>query len=202
MQFVDVSYRPLGGRILAGSVVVIAALGVIAIAVQNPVDALRYCWPLLLAAALAVILFWAPHLRVQEHGVTIANPFRTVFVSWPSIRSIDTRWSLTLTTATRRVGVWAAPAPSRHRAAGLSRSDFAGIGASAQGQHQSLRPSDAISTPSGNLAQVVRGRWESLRDSGALDAGADPSADWARANIPAIATLAALAAASVVGALV
>ncbi|WP_300591296.1 PH domain-containing protein [Microbacterium sp.] len=202
MQFVDVHYRPLGGRILAVSVVAIAAMGIVAIAVHNPVDALRYCWPLLLVAALAVILFWAPQLSVQAHGVTVANPFRTVFVSWPSIRSIDTRWSLTLTTATRKVGVWAAPAPSRHRAAGLSRSDFIGIGPSAQGQHQSLRPSDAISTPSGNLAQVVRGRWEALRESGALDAGTDPSADWTKINVPAIATIVALVAASVVGAVV
>ncbi|WP_341579654.1 PH domain-containing protein [Microbacterium schleiferi] len=202
MQSIDVHYRPLGGRILAGATVAIAGLGIVAMTIQNPLDGLRYGWPLLFVAVLAVVLFWRPSLTVQDHGVTVTNPFRTAFISWPSIQSIDTRWSLRVTTAQRAITVWAAPAPSRHRSAGLSRSDFAGVGQSAQGPHASLRPSDAISTPSGNLAQVIRGRWEELRDRGALDAGADPGADWHTVNVPAIATLLVLALASVLGAFV
>lgn len=199
MRFVDVHYRPLGGRILTGVTVVVAVAGVVAMAVRSPLEAVRYGWPLLLVAALAVVLFWMPSLHVQEHGITVVNPLRTYFISWPAIERIETRWSLSLTTAQRTVTVWAAPAPSRHRASGLSRSDFIGVGDSAQGQHGSLRPSDALSTVSGNLAQVIRGHWERLRDTGALDAGADPTADTARTNTAAVVVVASLAAATLLG---
>ena len=105
-----------------------------------PLGRLRYVWPILLVAVMAWALFWRPSLRVQEHGITVENVFRTYFVPWPAIRQIDTRYSLTLHTSQRRVTVWAAPAPGRHRTLGLARQDFEGIGESARGEHGSLPP--------------------------------------------------------------
>ncbi|SDH06524.1 PH domain-containing protein [Microbacterium pygmaeum] len=197
MAFQEVLYRPVFGRVLAVATVVVCAIGMIALVLGDAASALRYAWPIVLVAVVAWALFWRPSLRVQEHGITVSNVLRTYFVPWPAIERIDTRFSLTLFTAAGKVPVWAAPAPGRHRTLGLARQDFDGVGESARGAHGGLRPADAVSTPSGNLAQLIRGHWERLRDSGMLDAGVDPDANtvtWHWATITAILVLAAASA--------
>jgi hypothetical protein len=202
MAFEEILYRPAFGRTLAVVTVVVCAFGVVALFWSDPASAIRYVWPIVLVAVVAWAVFWRPSLRMQEHGVTVENVLRTYFVPWPSIRSIDTRYSLTLHTSQRRIPVWATPAPGRHRAYGLAGKDFDGVGESARGEHESLRPSDALSTPSGNLAQAIRGHWERLRDAGAFASGEDPDAATVRWHYGTIAAITALAAATVVGLLV
>ena len=106
MSFQEVRYRPAFGRILAVVTVVVCALGVVALVVTDPAQALRYVWPVLLVGVLAWALFWRPALVVAEHGITVENVLRTFFVPWPSITAIDTRYSLTLHTVRGRVPVW------------------------------------------------------------------------------------------------
>ncbi|MCC2030570.1 PH domain-containing protein [Microbacterium allomyrinae] len=202
MSFQEVLYRPAFGRTLAVVTVVVCALGVVALIWSDPLSALRYVWPILLAAVVVWALFWRPSLRVQEHGITVENVLRTHFVPWPSIVSIDTRYSLTLHTAQGRVSAWAAPAPSRHRILGLAPKDFDGIGETARGSSGELRPADAISTPTGNLAQLIRGRWEQLRDAGAFASGVDPEAATVTWHWATIAAIVVLAAATAIGLLV
>lgn len=202
MAFQEVLYRPALGRTLAVVTVVVCAFGVVALFWADPASAIRYVWPILLIAALAWALFWRPSLRMQEHGVTVENVFRTFFIPWPSIRAIDTRYSLTIHTARGRIPVWATPAPGRHRAYGLASKDFEGVGKTARGEHDSLRPSDALTTPSGNLAQAIRGHWERLRDAGAFVSGEDPDALTTRWHYATIAIIGALLAATVIGLLI
>lgn len=202
MSFQEVRYRPAFGRILAVVTVVVCALGAIGLVVADPAAALRYVWPILLVGVLAWALFWRPGLLVQEHGITVENVLRTLFVPWPSIVSIETRYSLTLHTAHGRVAVWAAPAPSRHRTLGLAPKDFDGVGDSARGELGELRPADAVTTPTGNLAQLIRGHWERLRDAGAFASGVDPEAATVTWHWATITAVAALAAATVIGLLV
>ncbi|HKP07696.1 MAG TPA: PH domain-containing protein [Microbacterium sp.] len=202
MSFQEVRYRPAFGRILAVVTIAVCALGVIAMIVSDPATAVRYVWPVVLVAVLAWALFWRPSLLVQEHGITVENVLRTHFVPWPSIVAIDTRYALTLRTAHGRIGVWAAPAPGRHRTLGLAAKDFDGIGESARGAAGELRPNDAITTPTGNLAQLIRGHWERLRDAGAFASGVDPEAATVRWHRGTITVVAALAAATVIGLLV
>lgn len=202
MSFQEVRYRPVYGRALAVVTVVVCALGAVALFWSEPASAWRYIWPVLLVAVLAWALFWRPSLAVQEHGITVENVLRTYFVPWPSIVAIDTRYSLTLHTVRGRVPVWAAPAPGRHRTLGLAPKDFDGIGETAKGQVGELRPADALTTPSGNLAQLIRGHWERLRDAGAFTSGADPEASTATWHWATIAVVAALAAATAIGLLV
>ncbi len=199
MSFQEVRYRPAFGRVLAVVTMAVCALGVVALVVSNPADAVRYAWPIVLVGVLAWAMYWRPSLLVQEHGITVENVLRTHFVPWPSIEAIDTRYSLTLRTAHGRVGVWAAPAPGRHRTLGLAPKDFDGVGLSARGSHGELRPNDAITTPTGNLAQLIRGHWEQLRDAGAFSAGVDPDAATVRWHRGTVTVVAALAAASVMG---
>ncbi|WP_019181160.1 PH domain-containing protein [Microbacterium yannicii] len=202
MSFQEVHYRPVFGRILAVVTVVVCALGVVALFWSDPVSALRYVWPILLVAVLAWALFWRPSLHVEQHGVTVENVLRTQFVPWPAIDAIDTRYSLTLHTANGRIPVWAAPAPSRHRTLGLAPKDFDGIGSTARGSNGELRPADAVTVPTGNLAQLIRGHWERLRDAGAFASGVDPEASTTTWHVATIAVVAALAAATVIGLLV
>lgn len=202
MSFQEVRYRPVLGRILAVVTVVVCALGAVALFWSEPLSALRYVWPVLLVAVLAWALFWRPSLTVAEHGITVENVLRTYFVPWPSIVAIDTRYSLTLQTAARRVAVWAAPAPGRHRTLGLAPKDFDGVGQSARGGVGELRPADALTTPSGNLAQLIRGHWERLRDAGAFASGVDPEASTVTWHWATVTVIAALAAATVIGLLV
>jgi len=202
MPFQEVFYRPAFGRVLAVVTIVVCAAGVVLMWWDDPASAVRYSWPILLIAVVAWALFWHPSLRVQEHGITVVNVFRTHFVPWPNITAIETRYSLTLRTVGGVVRVWATPAPGRHRTLGLARKDFDGVGESALGEHGSLRPSDAISTPTGNLAQVIRGHWERLRDAGAFARGVDPEASAVTWHWATIAVIAALAAATVIGLLV
>jgi hypothetical protein len=202
MAFQEVLYRPAFGRTLAVVTVVVCAFGVLALFWGDAASAIRYVWPIILIAVVAWALFWRPSLRMQEHGVTVENVFRTFFIPWPSIQGIETRYSLTIETSRGKVPVWATPAPGRHRAFGLARKDFDGIGETARGDHGSLRPSDALSVPSGNLAQAIRGHWERLRDSGAFAAGEDPEAFTVTWHYATVTAIAALAAATVIGLLV
>ncbi|MCR2762237.1 PH domain-containing protein [Microbacterium sp. zg.B48] len=199
MAFQEVVYRPVFGRILAAVTVLVCALGAVVLFWTDAADGIRYVWPIVLVAFVAWALFWRPSLTVQEHGITVVNVLRTHFVPWPAITAIDTRYALTLHTVAGRVGVWAAPAPGRHRTLGLAHKDFDGVGASARGAHGSLRPADAITTPTGNLAQVIRGRWEGLRDAGAFAHGVDRDAMTATWHWATIITTAALAAATLIG---
>lgn len=199
MQFEPVTYRPVLSRVLAGVTVVICALGVASFLWLDAAAAVRGIWPLLLVAVLAWALFWRPMLIVEEHGITVVNVLQTHFVPWPAIERLDTRFSLTLYSATRKIPVWVSPAPGRHRVLGLSRADFTGVGESARGEHGSLRPGDAVSTPSGNLAQLIRGHWERLRDAGMFDRGVDPEAATVTWHGLTIAVVVALVAASAAG---
>lgn len=199
MSFQEVRFSPVPGRILAVVTVVVCALGIGTLVWTDAASALRFGWILVLAAVLAWALFWRPRLEVQEHGVTVVNVFRTYFVPWPSILAVDTRFALTLHTVAGRVSVWAAPSPGRHRTLGLSSKDFEGVGETARGAHGSLRPSDALSTASGSLAQVIRRHWEDLRDSGAFSHGADPEAAVVTWHWGTIIGVTALAAATLIG---
>jgi hypothetical protein len=202
MSFQEVRYRPVFGRSLAVVTIVVCALGIVALFWSEPLSALRYAWPIVLVAVLAWALFWRPSLSVEQHGITVENVLRTHFVPWPSIVAIDTRYSLTLQTVHGRVVVWAAPAPGRHRTLGMAPKDFDGVGDSARGSVGELRPADALTTPSGNLAQLIRGNWERLRDTGAFAGGVDPDAATVTWHWATIAVVTALAAATTIGLLV
>jgi hypothetical protein len=202
MAFQEVVYRPVFGRVLAVITVVVCGFGIVSLFWSDPGAALRYAWPILLIAVVAWALFWRPSLRVQEHGITVENVLKTMFVPWPAIERVETQYALTLRTAHGRVSVWAAPAPGRHRTLGLAKQDFDGVSESALGEHGSLRPADAVTTPTGNLAQFIRGHWEKLRDAGAFAHGVDPEGMTMTWHWATIAVIAALAAATAIGLLI
>lgn len=195
-------YRPLFGRILTGAVLVICAAGLVGFALTGDTeDLVRAAWPLLFFSALVIALFWRPEITIRPDAVEVVNVFSTITVPWPAIERIDTRYTLTLYTATRKVPVWAAPAPGIRGAVAIERSDVRNLNESAYGPGHSVRPGDATSSPSGQVAFVLRQRWEALRDAGFLDSGAvEEGTLRVRTHGWTIAILATLLLASVVGA--
>jgi hypothetical protein len=110
--------------------------------------------------------FWRPRVAVSAAGVELVNVSRTVFVPWPALYDVDTKWALTLITAYGRFRAWSAPAPGT-RAALLSL-----VGS--RRQHappgpEVVRPGDLIDSPSGAAAALIRHRWDAVRAAGHLE---------------------------------
>ena len=110
-----------------------------------------------LFALLCWAVFWRPRVVVSDAGVQLVNVSRTIFIAWPALHSIDTKWALTLVTAHGRFTAWGAPA-SGARGAVLSMSR----GADEQAY-------DFVGGPAGEAAALIRERWDRLRAAGHLD---------------------------------
>lgn len=164
MRFVATRFRPTFGRVLTVGTIVIIALGIAGFAVAGDLDSLlRYSWPLLLVAAFAVALFWLPALDVSESEIVVRNVFSTIHVPWDAIQRIDTKYALTLYTASGTVTVWASPAPNRYAAQLSARNDASLPGRSEGG---AIRPGDLLNTESGAAAYVIRTHWNELLEDG------------------------------------
>ena len=102
-----------------------------------------------------------------------------------------------------RIPVWAAPAPGRHRALGLARKDFDGIGATARGEHGSLRPErrpeHAVRQPRAGDPRSLGATCATPAPSRAARTPTPFTVAWHYATVTVIA---ALAAATVIGLLV
>lgn len=152
---------------LVGLVVTVAAAGPAALAGTAP---------LLLIALLGWQFFWMPAVVVDDGGVTLENPFRTVLVPWAALVHVDTRYALTLVTAEKSYAAWAAPAPGIWGGRNARPEDLAGLPDTSYGPGKSVRPGDLKSTDSGQAARLVRSRWRDQVESGAV-AAADTDSD-------------------------
>ena len=191
MAFQEVSYRPAFGRTLAVVTVVVCAVGVVALFWGDATSAIRYVWPIVLVAVLAWALFWRPSLRMQEHGITVENVLAHVLRAVAGDPGESIR--VTRSRSTRRADASRSgrrpPRAATERSVSRARTSTASASPRA-GEHGSLRPSDALTTPSGNLAQAIRGHWEQLRESGAFASGEDPEAFTITWHYGTIATIA------------
>ena len=203
MAFQEVLYRPAFGRVLAVVTIVVCAAGIVALFWQSAADALRYVWPILLVAVLAWALFWRPSLQVQQHGVTVVNVLRHAL---RAVAGDHADRDALLAHAAHREAE-GAPSGRRPLQAGTARSGSpartsTGSASPPRASTAAFVPADAISTPTGNLAQVIRGHWEGLRDAGLLAPGADPDAETMTWHWATIAAIALLTVATVVGLLI
>jgi hypothetical protein len=198
MRFVATRFRPTFGRVLTIATALIVAAGIGGLVVSGDLNAIvRYAWPLLLVAALAVALFWLPSLYVSESEIVVRNVFSTVHVPWDAIQRIDTKYALTLYTASSRVSVWASPAPNRY-AAELSVRKDATLPGRVEGG--AIRPGDLLNTESGAAAYVIRTHWNELLEDGHI--GDSTSVPLVREpHLITIVVLGVLVVASVLGAL-
>ena len=163
-----VTFRSTFNKVLC--IVAWAALAVVLVVVLVTPGALeRPFIPLGLVAVAAIVwaLLWSPHLRVDDDAVTIANVLREIRVPWAALIEVDTKYSLTLRVPGKLYSATAAPAPGQvvglrasraHRGRAASRGDL-------------VRPGDLASTDSGQAANLVRSRWDRLREAGAIETG-------------------------------
>jgi hypothetical protein len=198
----EVRFRPLFGRILTVVVVAVCAAGLVGAALSGDPETIARTAPATLLLAVACwALFWRPGMSVRTEGVEVVNILRTWSIAWPAIESLDTRFALTIRAAGRRISVWAAPAPGVRGATSVHRNDVANLREGAYAG-DAVRPGDAANTPSGQAAEIVRTRWESLRDAGHLASGAvEPGSVRATWHVATIVVLAALVTATLLGAL-
>ena len=126
------SVSPSWGRVLT---IAIAAIGA-AVTIWTGVAydwrdaALMVPWMALLAV-ICWATFWRPRVTVSDGGVELVNVTRTVFVPWPALHDLETRWALTLVTAYGRFTAWSAPAPGARACVDLDRWSAQGAGARA-----------------------------------------------------------------------
>ena len=163
-------FRPTFGRVLCIGVWILCLVAVI-LTVHNGVGEVLVMMPWLLLVSGAVwTMFWNPRVVVDDGGVHLVNPLRTIDVPWPAIQNVDTKWALTLITTYGRFTAWAAPAPGGLATARkMTRTDREAIPSSARDAQGAIRPGDLPETASGSAALIIRNRWEELRDAGWLD---------------------------------
>ena len=163
-------FRSMFNRVL--SIVTWAALGLASVATTLTPGALPALIGIPLGsagvAALVWVFLWSPHLRVDDESVTVTNVFVEYNVPWTALVHVDTQYALTLHTPGRRVRVTGAPAPGQLAAFRATRAEKRRLGRLTAG---SIRPGDLPGTDSGVAAEIVRGRWERLRDEGRIEAG-------------------------------
>ena len=104
-------FRPSFGRVLTVFVGGVAGGTLVVLLATAPATALRAAPVLALAAGACWALFWRPAIEVDDGGVRVVNPLRTIDLPWPSILAVDTKFALTLVSAYGRYTAWAAPAP-------------------------------------------------------------------------------------------
>lgn len=187
MEFMT-TFTSRSGKILA--VVFILVFGGAAAstaATSGLIDGLRGIAVTAFLALAVYATFWRPRLIIRETGVNVRNVVTTHEIEWGAVTRIDTKWGLTLFLGTKRINIWAAPAPSRYAAMVASRD---------QGQHLpestylagTVRPGDLVTSDSGGAAALVRRHWERRGDDRALVE--------TRVNIPLLVALIVLGAAA------
>lgn len=137
--------------------------------------------PALLSTGLAIavlchVYFWRPHVRVRPTEVTVVNSWRRHRVPWAALLDVQTRFDLTLVTTQGEIHARGAPSPGGFTSmrAGSPRSrealrDGPSLPGVSYGPGGTLRAGDRLDSESGGVARVIRGHWQMLVDSGALD---------------------------------
>jgi hypothetical protein len=173
-------FRPLFGRVLTVVIALLCAVALVfVVATESTASTLRTVPWLLLVAGACWALFWRPAVIVDDSGVHVVNPLRTIDVPWPAIQDVDTRFALVLVTAYGRVTAWAAPAPGAREVLRASTVDTKHLPRSTV-KEGGIRPGDLPTGPSGSAALIIRRHWEQLRDAGYLD---DPRLEHERAPV-------------------
>lgn len=120
---------------------------------------------------LAWLVFWHPAVTVDDDGVTLVNPLRTIRVPWAALIQVQTQYALTLHTPQGRFRSWAAPGPGRHQVVTSVDGDLVGLPRGSFDARGSVAIGDLPSAPSGQVAAVIRRRWAHLAEHGLLELG-------------------------------
>ena len=189
----DWTYRPRSAVPAFLATVAVAAGLAFAQWVEGGARALVQALPFALAGALAGwLVFGKPRVRVGAEGIDVVNPLAGYHVPWAALIQVRTRFACTFVTPHRAVQAFAAPGPGRYAAAMASVVD---LRASGHDPRIGADVGDLPSAASGQVARVVRLRWQELAESGALALGqTDETPVTRRLDMPILVALVVLVA--------
>lgn len=164
-------FKPRSAAWFALGCWLVAIVGFVSAAFTHGVAGVLASWPLLGLAYLGWWLFWDPAVIILDAGVRLRNPVRQIFVPWNALIHVDTKYALTLITPHGSYQAWAAPAPGIFGTKRGKPENVLGLPASSYGPAQTVRPGDMTHTDSGQIAYLIRARWQELADTGALELG-------------------------------
>ena len=132
----------------------------------------RPCWPSCRRSALISTVVYAvcgrPRVIVKPEEVLLRNVVRDTTIPYTAISEIDTRYTLTVTTADgRRHQAWAAPAGGRFGAARVTDEERKSL--SLSGPVEEIPASAGLRSDAGAAAVAIRRRWQAITERG--DAG-------------------------------
>lgn len=133
----------------------------------------RAAIPALAAVAiLAWAALWRPRITVDADGTTVQNVLSTRRVPFDALVDVSTRWAVTLHTPRGAVPVFVAPQPSRLSAWGAERRVRREGSAEERARlDRVVHVGDVPGTESGDVAALVRDRWQRALDEGRVAVG-------------------------------
>ena len=187
----DTVLYPVGSRVLAVALMAICLVIEVSLVTTAGLEVtLRATPPVLLVAVGAFVLFWAPRVELTPAELVIVNPLRTHRITWPAIRDIETRWSLSLDSVRGRITAWAAPSPGPLSQLSRLHRDAFRVSLAAKGELHGAELARSL----------VLTQWEAYRQDGVLGAveGRGVTTHW---NMPAAVAIVVLALGTLAGAL-
>jgi hypothetical protein len=149
-------------------------------------------------ATFAITSFYAlmhkPKIEIFDEGLEVVNPISRHTFPWSDIRSIDTRFSLSVVTNDgQRIHAWAAPAPGRYHSRRLHSSDLRGL---KLGMTGNIKAGESPKSDSGAAYLLTSARFENFKARPAsLDQGTSAKfkREWSSAVIAIVAIIALIA---------
>jgi hypothetical protein len=116
-------------------------------------------------ATFAITTFYAlmhkPKIVIFDEGIEIVNPISRHTISWSDVRSIDTRFSLSVTNNDgKKIHAWAAPAPGRYHSRRLHSSDLRGL---KLGMTGNIKAGESPKSDSGAAYLLTSARFEGFK---------------------------------------
>jgi len=167
------TYRPRSAPWVTGATWLVVVGFTAASGADGGVTALLRALPFAAAAALAAwCVGYRPHVRLDDEGVLVVNPFATHRVPWAALIEIRTRFACTFVTPHRAVEAFAAPGPGRYAAAHATSVDLRSVRRDGFDHRRTVSVGEVGRSSSAIVATQARRRWERLVESDALELGA------------------------------
>lgn len=170
LQNPPVTFRTKTAPLYTWCAVLVALSVLVALAYSGgPLALLKQGWGVLLIAYAVWYLLGRSGVIVDEHDITVLNPFVTHTVNYAALIDISTRYHLTLVTASKSYQAFGIPAGGMVASLTAHRQELRNLPAITYGSGRSLRTSDLPNSAAGALALTIRGYWQEQVEDGSLD---------------------------------
>ncbi|MCX6427283.1 MAG: hypothetical protein F2845_07205 [Actinobacteria bacterium] len=159
-------FRPWSGYFMAGVIFFISAGLTIQSAISGGAHDLltTVAWGTA-ASCGAYLIFIRPKVTIFDEGITITNPLIEITAGWQRVEEIEARYSMSILVGNKTIYAWAAPAPGRHHARSVHKSEMRGLNL---GANTLMRPGESPRSHSGAASQIARLRLEEFRKLGTI----------------------------------